>query len=152
MSRHLLLPIRQACPRPHLPHLFRRTQHGCRIGDRTAPHCTPMQNRRVTKKPHVEKSTQSQLRTPKPPMQLPTGFGQRLRRPPPPHLHHRDAIPLLRQPVRAHTPAKSRANDDEIKIKHFVIPSEERNPYTFSAEALFSVSLCALCCILLRLL
>ena len=64
----------------------------------------------------LKKPRKRQARTPEPAMDRPTGARQVLRRPAAAHLHDRDFVALLHQPVRGDAAAESGADDDEVEI------------------------------------
>src|SRR5208337_1367419 len=63
-----------------------------------------------------EEAAQRQTRTPEPAVDGPTGARQGLRRPAAAHLHDRDVVALLDQPVRGDAAAKTGPDDDEVEI------------------------------------
>ena len=98
--RHLRFPPGQVLPRSVVPNFIRRPQQSAGVSYGSAAYGTAMQNGDMAKKAHVEEAAQRQIGPPEPAMKRPVGMRQVLRGPAAAHLHDRDAVSLLDQPVR----------------------------------------------------
>jgi len=123
MLRHFGFPIRQPCPRSHVPDFVRGPQQSVGVGDGAAAHGAAMKDNGAAKETHIEKPAQSQLWPPEPAMDRPARAREILRSPTPPHLHDGNTKALLHQPVGSHAAAKTGANYDEVEIKFIILPA-----------------------------
>src|SRR5579863_1357990 len=77
---------------------------------------------------NVEEASQSEIRTPEPTMDRPTGMRQVVRCPAPAHFHDRNFVALFHQAMGRNTATESRTDDDEVEIE-FLQLVHTRHPW-----------------------
>src|SRR5271157_3771193 len=116
MLRHFGLPVSQSRPISVVPDFIWRPKQRAGVGYRSAADGTAVQDGDMPEEAHIEEAAQRQVRTPEPTMDGPACARQVLRRPTAAHLHDRDFVALLDQPVGGDAAAESGTDDDKVEI------------------------------------